>query len=178
MAYKRLYIWVEGDDDERFFEKVIGPLFAKSYNHVHFVQYRQMQTKKVNAFLKTIKRLRSAGDAAYIFTSDINRQPCVTTKKKRLLKLYAGLDRDCVAIVIREIESWFLAGLTKKACSQLGIQAFSHTDDVTKEQFNKLRRDKYDSRVDFQQEILKLFDLGTARRKNTSFDYFVRKYRL
>lgn len=34
MAYKRLFIWVEGDDDMRFFSKIIKPILQQSYDWI------------------------------------------------------------------------------------------------------------------------------------------------
>jgi hypothetical protein len=172
-----LYIWVEGDDDERFLSNVVKPAFLASYDDVKFVRYRQMPPKKVRAFLRTIKRIQKKQKAAeYIFVADVNREPCVSAKKQKLLNQYRELERDKILVVVKEIEAWFLAGLTQAACRQLDITYLSNTDGTTKEQFGDLRQNKYDSKVDFQQEILRLFDIETARKKNTSFDYFMRKF--
>ncbi|MDI6767583.1 MAG: hypothetical protein QME52_12240, partial [Bacteroidota bacterium] len=53
---------------------------------------------------------------------------------------------------------------------------FKDTDDTTKEQFNRLIPEKYDSRIDFMSEILNNFSFKTAKRKNRSFKYFIEKY--
>lgn len=34
MEYKNLYIWIEGDDDKRFFKTIIKPIFEEKYNWV------------------------------------------------------------------------------------------------------------------------------------------------
>ena len=39
MPYKRLFILIEGDDDERFFEKIINPLLDKKYNSITLWKY-------------------------------------------------------------------------------------------------------------------------------------------
>ena len=41
MEYKRLYIWVEGDDDFRFLEKLIKPLFKETYDRVEIIKYKE-----------------------------------------------------------------------------------------------------------------------------------------
>ena len=77
MPYKRLWVLLEGNDDERFFERVMKPLFGNAYDFVRPWQYAQKQTKKVKAFLQSIKSMNSD----YFFWGDINRLPCVTEKR-------------------------------------------------------------------------------------------------
>ena len=36
-TYKRLYIFVEGNDDERFFNKVLVPKFLRKYSGVKII---------------------------------------------------------------------------------------------------------------------------------------------
>ena len=42
--------------------------------------------------------------------------------------------------VIKEIESWYLAGLDNKVCRQLKINNFADTDNITKEKFSRVSR--------------------------------------
>jgi len=47
-TYKLLFIWVEGDDDERFFNKVLVPKFLEKYSGVKIIKYAAMRKKKVD----------------------------------------------------------------------------------------------------------------------------------
>jgi len=170
MDYKRLWVLLEGNDDERFFERVIKPIFENTYDFVRPWQYAQKQTRKVKNFLQSINKM----DSVYFFLCDINRSPCVTAKKNEIVCMYASrIDVNNVIIVVKEIESWYLAGLDDKARKELGIRTFRKTDNITKEQFNSLIPKKFDSRIDFMIEILKRFSLETAIHKNKSFNYFM-----
>jgi hypothetical protein len=79
---------------------------------------------------------------------------------------------------MKEIESWYYAGLTTESARSLDVPVLAVTDDLTKEDFNKLIPSTFDSRIDFMFEILKYFSLYEARLKNHSFGYFVQRYRL
>ena len=172
MAYKRLWVLLEGNDDERFFERVIKPIFENTYDFVRSWQYAQKQTKTVKSLLRSIKSMGSD----YFFWGDINSLPCVTAKKNRIKRRYrAGLDINNVIIVVKEIESWYLAGLDNKAHKELGIRTFRNTDTITKEEFNNLIPKRFDSRIDLMVEILKRFFVETAKQKNKSFNYFYDK---
>jgi len=171
MSYKRLWVLLEGSDDERFFEK-IKPVLEKKFDSVQSWKYAQEPPKETKNFLKSIKTMKSA----YFFWADINRMPCITAKKVNIERKYgASIKIDNVIIVVKEIESWYLAGLNGNGCKELGIKSYQNTDNTTKEQFNRLIPKKFDSRIDFMVEILKRFHLETARKKNNSFRYFMTK---
>ena len=171
-TYKLLFIWVEGDDDERFFNKVLVPKFLRKYSGVKIIKYATMKREKVDNFIKSIKAM----GADYIYLTDINNSPCVTAKKEEMQKKHPNIDKNKIIVVIKEIESWYLAGLDNKVCRQLKINNFADTDNVTKEKFNALIPKKFTSRIDFMSEILKKFSIEIAKQKNNSFQYFVEKY--
>lgn len=172
MAYKMLFILVEGKDDKRFFDKIITPLFERKYDQVDVLEYAQLQKEKVSKFLKSIKGM----NADYIFVSDIDQEPCVTARKQYIQNKFKEIDKDRIIVVIREIESWYLTVLDDKSSKRLGIRYSNTTDNVTKEQFNDLIPRKFDSRIDFMQEILKCFNIETGKHRNTSFRYFLDKH--
>lgn len=170
MSYKRLWILLEGNDDERFFLMVIKSIFEKTYDFVRPWQYAQEPERRIKNFLKSIKAMNSD----YFFLADINHLPCVTAKKNIVKRKYgATIDSDNIITVVKEIESWYLAGLDEKASKELGISTLSNTDNTIKEDFNNLIPKKFDSRIDFMAEILKRFSIATAKRKNKSFKYFM-----
>lgn len=130
-----------------------------------------MKRDKFSALLEAIKAM----GADYLVIADYDCSPCVTSKKEWLHQHIKGLEPERTRIVIEEIESWYAAGLDEQGISQFGMPLLAGTDRLTKEQFNDMVPEKYDSRIDFMMEILKIFSLESARRKNRSFEYFLRK---
>jgi len=126
----------------------------------------------VDNFIKSIKAM----GADYIYLTDINYSPCITAKKGDVKRKYKNIDIDKIAIVVREIESWYLAGLDNMVCKKLKINTFNNTNDVSKEKFNTLIPKEFISRIDFMLEILKNFSIAIAEHKNTSFQYFLKKF--
>ncbi len=172
MEYKRLYVLLEGNDDERFFEGIIKARLSSQYSSIQVWQYAQKPPKKTKNFLKSITAIHSD----YFFWADINDLPCVTARKEKIRDKYGEtIDINNLIIVIKEIESWYLAGLNDKARKELRIRTFRKTDNITKEQFDKLMPKKFDSRIDFMVEVLNRFCVEIAKRKNSSFDYFMEK---
>jgi len=171
---RKLFIWVEGGSDARFFEAVLKPLLEKKYNRVEVRTYATLKKSKVVNLLRGIR----ASDNDYILVADIDQEPCVTAKKQRLLDRFRPIDDGRIRIVIKEIESWYLAGLDDAASSILGLPDLETTDTVTKEDFNVLMPERFDSRIDFMMEILKYFSMNIALKKNRSFAYFTFRQRL
>ncbi len=172
MGYRRLFIWVEGKDDERFFKKIMEPKLQKKYDFVETRCYAAMKKEKIDKFLKSIKAM----GADYIYVTDINNSPCVTAKKQKTKNKLRNIDEDKIIVVIKEIESWYLAGLSDIESEKFKISIYSTTDTITKEQFNSLIPKKFDSRIDFMLEILEFFSIEIAKQKNRSFRYCIEKY--
>ena len=188
LSYRRLFVLVEGEDDERFFNSVIRPIFEKEYSLIQFWQYSQKKKEKVNRYLNSIKSMQIAGMADFLVVADLDDSPCVTDRQERVLTRFRGLSADAakpdgprrtsrIFIVCREIESWYLAGLSDTECKRMGIATgLQNTDHLTKEQFLGLIPGRFNSRAEFMLEILSAFDHETARTKNSSFSYFMQKY--
>ena len=174
MGYKTLYIFVEGNDDEKFFQKILLPKLREKSDDIKVIKYAR-KPKKFEYIVKFVKSIQSMG-ADYIYVTDINNSPCVTAKKKETQNNLRNIDGDKTIVVIKEIESWYLAGLSDTECERFQMHTVSVTDTITKEQFNSLIPKKFNSRIDFMSEILKKFSIEIAKHKNKSFGYFIEKY--
>ncbi len=172
MEYKRLFIFVEGADDERFFDKIIKPVLMEKYDSVEVRKYAQLKPEKIIAFVNVIRALK----AHYILITDINNTPCVTQKKEKIEKKYKNVDNHRIVVVIKEIESWYVAGVSDADLSQNKVKKPKYFDDISKEQFNNLIPGRFDSRINFMVELLKKFSIKVAKRRNKSFKYFCEKY--
>jgi hypothetical protein len=171
MAYRRLFVLVEGDDDERFFSRIINPELEERYDSVQLWKYAEETKKKTNSLLRSIHAMK----AEYIFLTDINFAPCISARKQKTRAKFQNVEICNIMVVVKEIESWYLAGLDADHSKKMQIPDSEHTNDLTKEQFDNLIPDKFMSRVDFMQETLKHFDIEIAKQKNQSFSYFLNK---
>lgn len=168
---KQIYIWVEGRDDLRFFEKIIKPIFEKKYRSVKITTYSRTKKGIIIKYIEAIKLM----SADYFFTSDIDDAICVTLKKQSLKEIYNNLDQEKIIIVKKEIESWYKAGLENNKCQQFKISTHTNTDNLTKEDFNRLIPEGFD-RLTFMLEILDCFSVECAIAKNGSFKYFLQEH--
>jgi len=171
---KRLFILVEGEDDVRFFGRIIKPLFVSSYDSVEIIPYACIKRVKVNNFLKSVRQMNND----YIFVADIDSERSVRDKKQILYYHFDNISGHHIVIVVKEIESWYYAGLSAVSARNLGVEERVSTDEMFKEEFNELMPRHFESRIDFMFEILKSFSLETAIEKNRSFRFFVGHYHL
>ena len=171
---KRLFILVEGEDDVRFFGRIIKPLLTPRYDSVEIIPYACIKREKVNKFIQSVTMMKND----YIFVADIDFEHSVRDKKQILYYRFSNLNGNSVVIVIREIESWYYAGIAGALAQELGVTDLASTDDLTKEDFNARIPRKFDSRIDFMFEILKSFSVETAEQKNHSFRFFINRYRI
>lgn len=169
MDKKKLFIFLEGIDDVRFFEHVVRPRFLHAYDAVDLVTYACMKSIKVDRFIRGINAMQND----YIIVADIDQEPGTAAKKKVIMSRFIEADYNRIMIIIMEIESWYMAGLDRTAARELGLHDHETTDFVTKEIFNRWIPPKYPSRIAFMIDLLTRFSLTVARKKNRSFGYFL-----
>ena len=172
-AYRQFFVFVEGYKDYLFFGEVVKLL--EGCDSVSIIEWANDKPGEIDDFIRSIKSKNWNAD--YILVTDMDT-PCVTAKKEEIQKRFRNADEDRIIVVGKEIESWYLAVLEDDKYKEFGISPFPTTDNVTKEQFEQLIPKRFDSEIDFMQEILKAFDIETAKRKNKSFGYFAEKYGL
>ena len=169
---KRLYIFVEGDNDRELLETLFQLTELHNTYHISFYQYAQKTPKDVSKFIQIIKKM----EAKFVFLADLDFEVCITQKKEKIIKKYRVLSTENIQIAKTEIEGWYLAGLDRKASEEMGVKYLPNTDSLTKEKFYSFKPKGYISKIDFLQEIRKRFSTKVASRKNTSFRYFMEKH--
>jgi hypothetical protein len=167
-----IWIFVEGDDDVRFFSTIVKPVLERTYESVLVYPRAEKKDSKIKAFIEAL----SASGADYLFVTDYDDGPCVTEKKAYWIARIRSLAPGKVVVVRTEIEAWYLAGLTPEGARRLRIEAPRLTDSVTKEIFTGLMGNRFASRVEFMQILLESFDSVAAVGRNTSFSHFVSKH--
>jgi len=172
--YRELYILFEGDDDQRFVEKIIKPRLQKTYDYIGLYQYAQRSKVKVENFLQSVIAKKSD----YFCLVDIDQHPCVTKRKAHIKSTKFGPVPDTnIFVVKKEIEGWYLAGLNESRCKELRLNVPKHTNFIGKQGFEDLlSQSKLGCSTVCKIEILNKFDLEIAKTKNHSFNYFCNKH--
>ncbi|MFQ6057194.1 MAG: hypothetical protein ACE5J3_14580, partial [Methanosarcinales archaeon] len=97
-------------------------------------------------------------------------------KEKITNKFNRIIAEDKIIVVVKEIESWYLAGLDENTSKKLGIRKkIRTTNSITKEEFNQLIP-KNMPRIEFMRKILKNYDVEIAKVRNRSLGYFLNKW--
>jgi len=172
MSFWQLLVFVEGDDDERFFDTIFRDRFAPKYDLVRVWKYAKEPTKRVASLLRSAQAMA----ADHLYFADIDDAPCVSAKKESVQKKLPRLDPGRIAVVVAEIESWYLAGIDQAHSKRLGLYPCRTTDTTTKEQFDLMIPSRFRKRTDFMVEILRFFSTETAKQKNRSFRHFLERH--
>ncbi len=170
ISKKRLTIFVEGVDDQRFFQRLLKPLLEQKYS-VRFVKYAQLTKKRVVGHLRSADR---TGD--YIFVRDLDWVPCYSGRFDSINRQYPfELNRRRFVGVKYEIESWYLAGVTTSWLKEVGASLIDSKNYATKEQFERVCPPGM-TPTEFMISLLDQFDLQLGCRNNESLRYFVRRF--
>jgi len=168
----RLNVLVEGSDDIRFFERVLVPLLKDRYGAVRLVPYACLRRTAVDHLLRGFARLGEA----YVIVADIDAERSVRAKKRVVLARFAEADPAAIAVVVVEIESWYLAGADDGFLARSRVQPLASTDDLTKEAFNALIPRRYVSRVGFMLDLLDGYSVERGAERNRSLGFFLSRF--
>ena len=139
--------------------------------------YRSMKDSKLVDFMHSIEAMNREGYRFdYILQCDTDYAPCFTVARQRVVSHYPCCEQTRIIVPKTEIESWYLAGLTRSSCVLLGIPHVGVTDGLAKEDFNCLIPKRFESRIDFMAEVLRRYDTQEAKLNNSSFSYFVTRF--
>jgi hypothetical protein len=165
-----VYVFVEGDDDERFVKSVLSNLLLKKYTEVKTWCYREKKKERITAFLRTIDQM----GAPLIFLADIDKHPCITRKKADLVRCYPELKSKTIIVVKAEIESWYVAGVELRKLHDFGIDISDGVDKFTKEDLEG-SLDTSIVKTEVLIEFLKEFSIDQAKSRSASFTYLLNK---
>jgi hypothetical protein len=112
----------------------------------------------------------------YVYVADLDGTRCVPERKANIRRALGENDirADRIAVVIKEIESWYLAGTPRATCRQLHFKHIDDTEEVDKAKLKGLRPKGIASHVEFLEELLGRFKIGEAKARNNSFRHFMK----
>lgn len=165
-----LILWVEGYHDFLFFDKIIQPKLKCKYTRIKILEHSKETNDYINRYIESINSMK----IDYIFIVDIDNVSQISLKKEKVKNAHPNIDEDKILVVIREIESWYAAGL-KQGLRKHKISNLNVTDDLTKEDFEKKIPTEYTKTL-YLMEILNIFSINVALKKNKSFNYCYTKY--
>lgn len=160
---QKLYVFVEGKDDERLTRIIIQKCYPQ-YAPIFF-RYVAAQSALIR---EIVGRLRSDDDLYVMFT-DKDHFTCNITRKQDRKNEY-DVEEKRIIVVNSSIESWYAAGAKTSVFNSQG----NRSETINKQRFNLLiGRAAFHTRV--LENIVEDFDTNAAIQKNKSFKYFYKK---
>jgi len=166
-------VLVEGDDDERFIKSFESLLLSK-YAWMKIYRYSCKKTQDIERLIVSINKM----SCDYLFLRDFDENRCVIELKDHILVRKKFLDRGKIIIVKKEIESWYLAGLTCEQLKKWKIDESRAVETIDKEYFESVIPRCFISKADFMVEILKNYSIEEARDRCQSLNYFLNKIKI
>jgi len=171
---KRIGFFLEGNDDKRFFEKILEPFFSDNYPNYtfHKIRHSEMADEKVKLFINSFKE----DECIFIFFKDYDRGPCYSRILERTIERFEQLEQNEIFIVRKSIEGWYLAGLNDIFLRDKGVnEHFDDTENISKHRFKTLfPRGTTISTILI--EMLEDYDIRIAINKNLSLKRLVEKF--
>lgn len=166
----KMFVYVEGAHDKIFVDNILSIYFSEhNLPKIISIPYAQKPRNEMN------KDIKSKSKHNYLFLSDldIDKFPCITSRKENRINTYEDLESSKIIIVKAEIESWYLAGVDNSLSPFKNFDIPDNTESVTKEEFDSMIGEC--SKLDMLMEISKCYDFKLARERNSSFNYFINK---
>jgi hypothetical protein len=169
----KLFLFVEGPDDLRFFKTIFLPKFKKKYQRIKFVKYAEMKPVIRERMINAIE----GSGADYLYVQDLDDCVCVRASKQETIDmLNNAISSKNIVVVIRTIECWYLCLMNGEYCQKIFGNEIDNTEEFNKTKFDNLIP-KETPRVDFLTEILlHRYSITEGKVKNRSFKYFVEKW--
>ena len=99
MNYCCLFIFVEGDDDYRFFENVIKPVFESKYDWVEVRTYQNVRKKYLKKFIRSLPSI----NGHYIYVRDFNNAKCISQIKSKITTKIKEIDKNNILVIVKKI---------------------------------------------------------------------------
>ncbi|KKK41318.1 hypothetical protein LCGC14_2735510, partial [marine sediment metagenome] len=171
---KRIGIFLEGDDDKRFFEKILKPFFSNFYPDYIFNIIRYRANKSDEIIKNYIKSFRD-DEWKFFFLRDFDRGPCYSEIFNKTIECFEQLEEDEIFIVCKSIEGWYLAGVNDIFLRERGVnEHFEDTEKISKFGLKRLFP-RGTTMTTIMINMLKDYDINIAIEKNQSLRRTINK---
>ena len=164
-------IFIEGDDDQRFLERVVAPLLRCRFDAIRFYRYAPCPHKEVSKLIRTLKHT----GWEYLFLADKDSSPCITQKRGKIAERMPNVDQKKVIVVESEIESWYAAGVSVPVALEVGFTHPQKSDAFTKEHLLRCVNKRLPTATDIRLKLLDNYSLDLGRNRSRSLEYFCKK---
>ncbi|MDN5869091.1 MAG: hypothetical protein L0H55_17035, partial [Candidatus Nitrosocosmicus sp.] len=137
---------------------------------IHPYRYKHVDSRTVNKFIKTYNE----NQTKYFFLHDQDsNNNCVLKLESELRNTYHITDKKLI-VVKKEIESWYISGVTKLHSTKNMNYSELNYNKVNKISFEKIMQKSF-KKPDCYGLACQNYDLKGARRRNDSLNYFLKR---
>jgi hypothetical protein len=165
--------FVEGDDDQRFLERIISPLLADKYPIIKYFRYAPCVPKEVCNLVRSIE---TSWD--YFFLADLDQNECLIRKREAVCERMRAVNLRQVVIVEREIESWYASGVDANTAKKIGFKLPRDSGSFSKEHLLRCVGKKFSTATDIRLALLDSYSLQRARLRSTSLSYLCERLQI
>ena len=167
--WKRITLFVEGEEDRAFAERILKPRLQERYNEVRIQTHAQTPDEQLRSHLRSLKRMGSD----FFLLVDYDRGPCIAEVRKSYAKRYKPYLGEAQVLVARPmIEAWYTAGVPSQNPFKASIPPIA--ESVDKQAFAGIfgeRARNREERIVLLQQILAVYDWGLALQRSASLRY-------
>ncbi len=168
-GWKLITLFVEGEEDRIFAERILKPRLQARYDYVQIHTHANTPDNDLKRHFSSLKRMGSD----YLFVVDYDTGPCFSAIRSEYAERYTPhLPESQVLAARRMIEAWYTAGVPDKNPFKAHIP--HTTEDIDKQAFIKLFGNQAKSRTERRellQQILELYDWELALQRSQSLRY-------
>ncbi len=166
-----LIIFVEGLSDELFVQDIVKK--RRPDICIKIYKYAKKPKEDIVKYIKALNKMNDNSFTYYLFLADNDSCKYPQQKIDIIIKSYPNIRSENIIIVENEIESWYMAGIDKKACKKLKIVWKKVPAKITKENFQKLIGKR--SRFEILPELLSYYSVELGITRSPSLNYFIKK---
>ena len=171
-GWRGVYLFVEGQDDVLFVERILKPRLEMHFEFVAIIAYASIRQATLAQQARAIQK---SGAQLWVI-ADYDNAPCFTARRREVVQRFDGvIEIQQVLLARPEIEAWYCAGISEP--SQFRVQLPSNIESVTKERFNRLfaRSLNRQIRTELLLSLLDSYDWEVALLRSASLRYCARK---
>jgi hypothetical protein len=168
--WKRIALFVEGEEDRIFAERILVPRLQVGYDEVSLHTYAETSDDKLRNHFRSLVRMGSD----FFLLVDYDRGPCITAIRQKYAQRYERyLDEAQVLVARPMIEAWYAAGVPSENPFKITIPSL--VDGLDKQEFARIFGERAErrrgKRRELLQQILAVYDWGLALQRSASLRY-------
>ena len=171
-GWRGVYLFVEGQDDVLFVERILKPRLEIHFEFVATIAYASIRQATLAQQARAIQK---SGAQLWVI-ADYDNAPCFTARRTEVVQRFdEAIEMQQVLLARPEIEAWYCAGISEPA--RFRVQLPSDIESITKERFNRLfaRLLSRQIRTELLLLLLDNYDWEVALRRSASLHYCARK---